>query len=128
MVRNQVHNQNFEWGAVMSSSGYNHAVKTKRNLIAILLLLLLLMVQQSVVAHTVTHWSDATQDRQEKQLPHEEMCEQCIAFAQFGSSLTSEFSLHVADLASVPQATCQLTQEIIAQSFCVYHSRAPPSA
>jgi len=102
-------------------------MKTKRNFIAILLLLLL-TVQQSVLAHTVTHWNDVSQNQQEQQLPHEQMCEQCIAFAQFGSSLTSNISIHLADSAAYPAPTCQLTQAILAQTFCAFQPRAPPTA
>lgn len=102
-------------------------MKTKRNFIAVLLLLLL-MVQQSVLAHTVTHWNDVSQNQQEQQLPHEQMCEQCIAFAQFGSSFTSDFSISLADNAVYPAPTCLLTQAIPAQTFCAFQPRAPPIA
>lgn len=102
-------------------------MKTKRNFIVVLLLLLL-MVQQSVLAHTVTHWNNVDPSQQEQQLPHEQMCEQCIAFAQFGSSLASNFSIPLADNAAYPAPICQLTQEILAQTFCVFQPRAPPTA
>ena len=102
-------------------------MKTKRNFIA-LLLLLLLMVQQSVLAHTVTHWNDVSHNQQEQQVPHEQMCEQCIVFAQFASALTSDFLIPPADIATFPAPSCQLMREVLAQIFCVFQPRAPPTA
>jgi hypothetical protein len=103
-------------------------MKINRRIFAALLILLLLMVQQSVVAHTLTHWNGLSQNQQEQQLPHEENCDQCIAFSQFSSTLTSNFSIPITDFAVFPSPSCPLPQAIFAQTFSVYHSRAPPSA
>lgn len=114
---------------VLVQSGYNSwAVKINRKILAALLTLLLLLTQQSVVAHTVSHWSATSSSHHDEQLPHEQTCQQCIAHAQFASSLTSEYSLPAAHFATYPPPSTIPTQEIVAQTVCVFRSRAPPSA
>ena len=48
----------------------------------------LLFSQQLGIVHAVSHLSQGTGSVLEKQLPAELQCEQCLAYAAFGSALT----------------------------------------
>jgi hypothetical protein len=102
-------------------------VKTHRQILSVLLALLLLLTQQMGYAHAVSHLSDNSHRSQpNKQLPVEQACEQCLAFAQIGSALTSHLFQIFADAAPSPLPLPPVTAILVARTVCVFHSRAPP--
>lgn len=101
-------------------------VKIRQTLLPALLALLLLMTQQMGLAHAVSHLSNPQGSSQKKQLPIEQVCDQCLAFAQIGSALTGHASLPAADVPHTLVIDANLTQIIVFRTVCVFHSRAPP--
>jgi hypothetical protein len=102
-------------------------VKNHRQILSVLLALLLLLTQQMGYAHTVSHLSGSGHlSQQNKHLPIEQACEQCLAFAQIGSALTSHLFQIFADAAPTPLPLPHVTPILIARTICVFHSRAPP--
>jgi hypothetical protein len=96
-------------------------------LLPALLALLLLLSQQMGYAHAVSHLSDSThRTRQNKQLPIEQACDQCLAFAQIGSALTSHALLIFEDATPGFIAPFLPTHILVHRTVCVFHSRAPP--
>lgn len=103
-------------------------MRNRKPIVHVLLALLLLLSQQMVLAHAVSHYSEARQRTSDtKQLPIEQICEHCLAHAQIGSGLTSQFALHLADLA--PDAVPVVSPPLLlsAKTFTAFRSRAPPS-
>lgn len=78
-------------------------------------------------AHAVSHLSDtSSRSQQNKQLPIEQACEQCLAFAQIGSALASHVFLIFGDAAPAPLALPYQAPILFPRTVCVFHSRAPP--
>jgi hypothetical protein len=102
-------------------------VKIYRRLLPVLLALLLLGSQQMGFAHAVSHLSDNSRHTQQnKQLPIEQVCDQCLAFAQIGSALTNLALLVLADAAPVSVPLPHVSPVLLPRAPCVFHSRAPP--
>jgi hypothetical protein len=107
-------------------------VKLYRQILPVLLALLLLGSQQFGYAHAVSHLSDSSHrsqknTQQNKQLPIEQVCDQCLAFAQIGSALTSHALVIFADT-SPDSVTLPYPTHILAnRTVCVFLSRAPPA-
>jgi hypothetical protein len=102
-------------------------VKIHRHILPALLALLLLLTQQMGYTHAVSHLSDGShRTQQNKQLPIEQVCDQCLAFAQIGSAMTSHALLVLADAAPNPITLPLPTHILVPRTVCVFHSRAPP--
>ncbi|MGZ3159533.1 MAG: hypothetical protein ACXU7D_09230 [Burkholderiaceae bacterium] len=102
-------------------------MKIFRQILPVLLAFLLLVSQQMGYAHTVSHLSDGSRhSQQNKQLPIEQVCDQCLAFAQIGSALTSHAFLVFADAAPSPVSLSHTAPILVPRTVCAFHSRAPP--
>jgi hypothetical protein len=102
-------------------------VKIRRSVRHVLLSLLLLLSQQMGIAHAVSHLSDARQQTsQDKQLPVEQTCEQCLAYAQIGSGLTSAAVLPLVQAVVSLVIDNALTQYFSPRTVYAFQSRAPP--
>jgi hypothetical protein len=94
---------------------------------AIFLALLLLLTQQMGFAHAISHLSDfSSSSVKVKQVPSEQVCEHCLAFAQVGSALSSDAGLFQATPLAPEVALPRATQTYVARTVCVFQSRAPP--
>jgi hypothetical protein len=103
-------------------------VRNRKTIVHVLLALLLLLSQQMVLAHAVSHFSETRQRTADtKQLPIEQTCEHCLAHAQIGSGLTSQFALHLADAAPDTVVVASPPLLLSAKTFTAFRSRAPPS-
>lgn len=92
-----------------------------------LLALLLLLSQQMGIAHAVSHLSDAShKTSQNKQLPIEQTCGQCLAYAQIGSALTGPSVLPLVQAAPALVIDTVLPQHFSPRTVFAFHSRAPP--
>jgi hypothetical protein len=103
-------------------------VQTRRPLVSIFLVFLLLFTQQIGYAHAISHLVKANySESKNSQLPVEQACEHCIAFAQIGSALRSDpiFFAVTPVAAEIPQA--RSTQFHFLRTICVFQSRAPPA-
>ena len=103
-------------------------MKRRQSILPALLALLLLLSQQLGFAHAVSHISDPPRysTSHGKQLPIEQACEQCLAFAQIGSALpTHVFSLTVdtARDAAIPATSSSV---LYPRPIRAFQSRAPP--
>jgi hypothetical protein len=105
-------------------------VRVRQTAIHIVLALLLLLTQQMGVAHAVLHLSsDSVHDTaNDKKIPAEAHCEQCLAYASIGSALTGDLFQNFIAAAANPVSVPVLTQRILPSPLCAFHSRAPPSA
>ena len=102
-------------------------MRIRRSIQHVLLSLLLLLSQQMGVAHAVSHLSDVRQQTsQNKQLPVEQMCEQCLAYAQIGSALTSAAVLPVVQIAASVVVDGATAQYFSLRTVYAFQSRAPP--
>jgi len=122
----------FDCGSIhlMSAASSNNKdfVKPRSVIAHCLLALLLLISQQLAVMHSVAHVADArTHTTQDKHLPADQACAQCLAFAQIDSTLTgSSLTLHdigVDDAARVTVPRARFGPI----SFLASRSRAPPA-
>ncbi|MFC3107634.1 hypothetical protein ACFQAT_01020 [Undibacterium arcticum] len=103
-------------------------MKRRQTILPALLALLLLLSQQMGFAHAVSHISDQPRysTSHGKQLPIEQVCEQCLAFAQIGSALpTHVFSL-AADTAPDAVTLATSTPVLYPRPIRAFQSRAPP--
>ncbi len=101
-------------------------VKIRQTLFSALLALLLLMTQQMGLAHSVSHLSSPLNTSQNKQLPSEQACDQCLVFAQIGAALTSHAFSPAVDAPRALVLDVNFTQIIDPATVCVFRSRAPP--
>lgn len=106
---------------------YPFAVRIRRYIQHALLALLLLLSQQMGIAHAVSHLSNANHKiSQNKQLPIEQTCEQCLVYAQIGSALTSPATLPLVDAVARLVIDTVLLQHFSPATIFAFHSRAPP--
>ena len=92
-----------------------------------MLSLLLLMTQQLGLAHGVSHGSDTGYGAPHgKQLPVDQNCAKCLAFAPVGSAPISQFSLSFADAAGDAGFFTSLCRIATLRTVCPFLSRAPP--
>jgi len=91
------------------------------------LALLLAFTQVDVVVHVVSHLADASthSPQPDKQLPHSQACEKCLAFASISGALPS-MSLIVSDWASTVVAAAYRPFSFHTRPHQAYASRAPP--
>ena len=90
--------------------------------------LLLLFAQAEGVVHSVSHRSDTftSSSQPDKQLPHGQVCQKCLAFAAIGGALPStplvvgEWTLAVLEAAYPPVS-------FHTEPYQAYSSRAPPT-
>ncbi|WP_295748465.1 hypothetical protein [Undibacterium sp.] len=95
---------------------------------AIFLALLLLFTQQMGFAHAISHLSDLSSNSVKvKQVPLEQACDHCLAFAQVGSALTSDAGPFKATPPDAEVALSRATPDHCARTVCVFQSRAPPA-
>jgi hypothetical protein len=93
-----------------------------------LLALLLLLSQQLATMHAVSHIADArAHSTQEKQLPADQACSQCLAFAQIGSALTGHTFTFADNGIDEAVRIAAPPQHARAESFHAFRSRAPPA-
>ncbi len=106
----------------------------RRSIVHALLSLLLLLSQQMGIAHGMSHWTGSGPNRAQLSeqgaatpgLALDQVCDQCLAFAQIGSALGStDFSFFT------PEHTQSHLPDVSAQSICrrtvcAFRSRAPP--
>lgn len=105
-------------------------VKSRRSGLHIVLALLLLLMQPAGFVHALSHYSAERQSgaAHDKQLPVGDACEQCLAYAQLGSGLTSSFLLEL------PAALPEARPPVVGPAYLAFHrfhaflSRAPPAA
>jgi hypothetical protein len=107
------------------------AVQTRRRtpayFTAIFLALLLLFTQQMGFAHAISHLSDLSSSSVKvKQVPLEQACDHCLAFAQVGSALTNDTGPYQATSQDAEVALARATPDYCARTVCVFQSRAPP--
>lgn len=103
-------------------------VKTGRLLSLVILVFLLLLAQHQAFAHAIFHLSGSSSvNRENRQLPIDPVCEQCLVLAQAVSGLNSDpilFSGGTAapEISSVGTAPIQFAQKV----RC-FQPRAPPT-
>jgi hypothetical protein len=89
--------------------------------------LLLLFTQQMGFAHAISHLSDLNSGSvQVKQIPLEQACDHCLAFAQVGSALGSEHVPFKATPIAAEVDPGSAIHLLCARTVCVFQSRAPP--
>lgn len=86
----------------------------------------LLFSQQLGIAHAVSHLSQNIGGVQEKQLPAELQCEQCVTFAAFGSALTGSPPPGPTFFAQRAVAAEPLRITLLPAEARPFDSRAPP--
>jgi hypothetical protein len=90
--------------------------------------LLLLFTQQMGFAHAISHLSELNSGSvQVKQMPPEQACDHCLAFAQVGSALGSDPASFKATAIAAEVALGSVTKGCISRTVCVFQSRAPPA-
>lgn len=90
--------------------------------------LLLLFTQQMGFAHAISHLSDlGSSSVKVKQIPLEQACDHCLAFAQIGSALSNDAGPFKAAPQDAEVALARATQDHCARTVCVFQSRAPPA-
>lgn len=105
-------------------------VRVCHTAIHLALALLLLLTQQLGAVHAVRHLgADAVhRTADEKKLPLDAQCEQCLAYASIGSALTGEpvtpFIARHAIRVTVPVVALVL----LPPAYSLFRPRAPPSA
>jgi hypothetical protein len=103
-------------------------VKPRSIIAHCLLALLLLLSQQLAAMHAVSHIADArAHSSQEKQLPVDQACAQCLAFAQIGSALTGHAFVFADNSIDDAVRIAAPHQRVRAESFNAFRSRAPPA-
>lgn len=116
-----------------SSIRYVHyfSVQTRRPLVSLFLVFflpfLLLFTQQIGYAHAISHLSGTNSSTtKSSQLPVEQACEHCLAFAQLGSALRTDpiFFAVTPIAAEIPHT--RSTQVHFLRTICAFQSRAPP--
>lgn len=92
--------------------------------------LLLLLTQQLGVVHAVRHIGQdgAATTANDKKLPSEAHCEQCLAYAAIGSALTAVPSPLFVDRRATQVNIPVLTRERLPAKHYAFRSRAPPFA
>lgn len=103
-------------------------MKIRPSILPVLLALLLLLSQQLGMAHAVSHLSDAQRTSQHnKQLPIDQTCSQCLAFAQIGSALTNPpFAFFATSFAGLAPLVA-LYHRSYGKPFLAFQFRAPPA-
>jgi len=103
-------------------------VKTRSVIAHCLLALLLLLSQQLAAVHAVSHIGDArTHSTQEKQLPADQVCAQCLAFASIGSALTGHAPAFVGNGVDDAVDVTMPHDRARPEAFRAFQSRAPPA-
>jgi hypothetical protein len=92
------------------------------------LALLLLFSQAEGVVHSISHWSNsfATSSRTDKQLPHSQVCEKCLAFATIGGAMPSMPLVFGAFAVATPDSVYRAVHFHF-EPHQAYASRAPPA-
>ncbi|HEX2531443.1 MAG TPA: hypothetical protein VHK70_08225 [Burkholderiaceae bacterium] len=104
-------------------------MKIRQTFLHALLALLLLLSQQMGVAHAVSHLApdDYQEKSQDKRLPNEKPCDQCIAFAHLDSALANPpfgfFAGHADNAAPIVEPRVTHVRRIVV----AFRSRAPPA-
>lgn len=94
-----------------------------------LLALLLLLSQQLGVTHAVSHLSAPPQRAsQDQQLPVDQSCEQCLAFASIGSALTNPPFVFLVGPAHYALPVALPSGNFVPRTIAAFRSRAPPAA
>jgi hypothetical protein len=97
----------------------------RRALMHLLLTLLLLLSQQAVFSHAATHLGN-TPASQDKQLPHNKVCDQCVQGAQLGAALLDTSP----DASWIGSPAVQVVQAPVSlhlpRPLRPFSSRAPP--
>lgn len=88
----------------------------------------LLLSQQLGIMHAISHISQdaAYGSVQEKRLPRELQCEQCLTFAAFGSGLTGALPSPLFFLPEIDTAIAVSIVERLPATPRAFDSRAPP--
>lgn len=105
-------------------------VQVRQTAIHFAFALLLLLTQQLGVVHAVRHIGQdrAAASVDDKKLPSEAHCEQCLAYAAIGSALTAAPSPLFVDLRATQLTIPVSTRERLPAAHYAFRSRAPPSA
>jgi hypothetical protein len=109
---------------------------TRRSMIRVLLSLLLLVSQQMAMSHVITHWSSqrvaaveqarAADDGVSKAFAKDQLCDQCLAFAQIASAVGSETRSFAPPPNAAGAVTFAAEHRAPVRSNFPFHSRAPP--
>jgi hypothetical protein len=103
-------------------------VKIRPTFLRVLLVLLLLASQQMGMAHAFSHLhAPLHKDSPDHNLPCEQTCDQCLAFASIGSALTSPTIALFAVPATNPKWVAEQSERFIPATVVPFDSRAPPS-
>jgi hypothetical protein len=91
-----------------------------------MLALCLVSAQYAATLHFLSHDLEQIGAHDDKQLPHEELCAKCVAFAHVGHGLASGCSVPPPQALTLaaPVTPIQLTRD--ANVELAYRSRAPP--
>lgn len=110
---------------------------TRRSLIRVMLSLLLLLSQQMALSHTISHWTGRLaaasavkhqRDNAASKAPAaDQVCEQCLAFAQIASAIgSSQRTFALPEMASSAVADSAGVGRC-GSTVCPFQSRAPPA-
>jgi hypothetical protein len=110
---------------------------TRRSVIRVLLSLLLLVSQQMAMSHVIAHWNGqriASAQQQEasrddgvsKAFAKDQLCDQCLAFAQIASAVGSNTRSFAPPAPATGAVACAAWRSAPARSVCPFQSRAPP--
>jgi len=100
----------------------------RRTLLHAAFALLLVFTQVDSVVHVVSHLADAGMhsSQPDKQLPHSQVCEKCLAFAAIGGAMPST-PLLVGDWTVAAIETRDQPVSYHSEPDRAYASRAPPA-
>jgi hypothetical protein len=103
-------------------------VKITRSVAHIALVLLLLFSQQLGIAHAVSHLSPekTSSTTNDKRLPAELQCDQCLAFAAIGSALGASQHAFFCAMQAEGMAIPNTASALLSTKHRAFDSRAPP--
>ncbi|KIF81850.1 hypothetical protein [Noviherbaspirillum autotrophicum] len=103
-------------------------MKLRQTATHVVLALLLLLSQQLGIAHAVSHLTTQSTSgvAQQKQLPPELQCDQCLAFAAIGSAVNAAPHAFFIGLAANPFEVGLAPFRLLPPTIRAFDSRAPP--
>lgn len=100
----------------------------RRALLHVALAFFLAFAQASAAVHALSHLADAdgTPSQTGKQLPHSQLCEQCLASVPLGGAMPAA-PLVIAVHGVAPLAAAPAPVNVLRRFVPAYSSRAPPA-
>ncbi len=91
----------------------------------ILLVFALLFAQLGGLTHGISHVLAEQKQSSDQSLPHDKMCDLCVAYAQIGGAVASN-SISFISSQSIEAFTSDYSNAIFFTRFVAFAARAPP--